>query len=588
MVKKSICYYFFIVFFVFCASLQAQNYKKTTIAGKEFYQYQVEKSEGFYSITRKFGVTQDELIKYNPELKDGLKVDQIIFIPIKNETAPTPAPAASLSPLPAQLERATIEHIVDKKETVYSISKMYHVDIDTIYKYNPEAKTKIKKGDVIKFPVRAIRRDDIKKQDSEQQYNLHVVVQKETVFGISRQYGLSVEELYGLNPELQKNGLKTGDVIKVSRKQIEAAPVVEQPQVKQSGSALRVAFLLPFMLDAEKTIAVSSNRFYDFYQGALMAIDSLRKTGVSVDVYTFDTNRNAEKLKSILLSPELKTVDLIIGPAYTDQIKPVADFAKANNIRMVVPFSSQTPETATNEYLFQYNTSQLLLNEETIDIFINTFKNKNIVLLKFQDPPAVSVKNFTDSLAKRLNEKGIAFKEKRILNDSIPTFSLNNFLVNNKENIVLLATSNMAVLGRILPVLNNAEKEFSLFGFPEWVQYGRAKDEIFIRDTYIASPFFLDMQNNNVSRFFADYYENFGNENTVSLPYYNLLGYDITFYFLTGIKKFGQNFEKNLNKANTKPLQGEFKFEKINGGGYMNKNQFLIKYRGDSKKKLNP
>lgn len=588
MVKNSISSYFFIVFFVFCFSLQAQDYKKTTIAGKEFYQYQVEKSEGFYSITRKFGVTQEELIKYNPELKDGLKVDQIIFIPIKNGAAPTTSPAASLSPLPAQLERATIEHIVDKKETVYSISKTYHVDIDTIYKYNPESVSRVRKGDVIKFPVRAIRRDDIKKQDSEQQYNLHVVAQKETVFGISKQYGVTIEDLYNFNPELQKNGLKTSDVIKVSRKQVEAAPVVEQPQVKQSdGSTLRVAFLLPFMLDADKSIAVSSNRFYDFYQGALMAIDSLRRTGVSVDVYTFDTNRNAEKLKSILLSPELKTVDLIIGPAYTDQIKPVADFAKANNIRMVAPFSSQTTETAANEYLFQYNTSQLLLNEETINIFINTFKTKNIVLLKFQDPPAVAVKNFTDSLTKRLNEEGIAFKEKRILNDSIPTFSLNNFLVNNKENIVLLATSNMAVLGRILPVLNKAEKEFSLFGFPEWIQYGRAKDEIFIRDTYIASPFFLDMQNNNVSRFFTDYYGNFGNENTVNLPYYNLLGYDITFYFLTGIKKFGQNFEKNLNKVNTKPLQGGFKFEKINDGGYMNKNQFLIKYKGDTKTKLN-
>ena len=70
-------------------------------------------------------------------------------------------------------------------------------------------------------------------------------------------------------------------------------------------------------------------------------------------------------------------------------------------------------------------------------------------------------------------------------------------------------------------------------------------------------------------------------------PHYNLLGYDITLFFIAGFAKFGNNLESNLDKIGVETLQTRFKFEKITpAGGYMNKNIFLVKHKGNEKIKL--
>ncbi len=586
--------YFLIIFIFLGTVLQAQDYKKVTISGKDFYQYQVEKSEGFYSIGRKFGVTQEEILQYNPDLKNGLQVGQVILIPVKTNTtntATTPVPVAT-STLPLSIQRATIEHEVEKKETVYSISQLYHVDIDTIYKYNPEAKDKLKKGTILKFPVSSLNKEEIKKETADKKYNLHTVAEKETLYGISKQYNVSLDDLLNLNPELKSRSVKVGEVIRISSKpssytEATANEAGKSQPVYTDGKTIKIAFLLPFMLDSEEHVQ-ASDKFFDFYQGALLAIDSLKKTGVSVDVYTYDTDRNLDKIQQILLAPELKTVNLIIGPAYTEQIKPVADYAKANRIKLVIPFSSKTEETLTNDFVCQFNTSQDVLNEEAIDIFTSAFKDKNIIILKFQETLSASIKNFADSLPKKLTEKAIAYKEKNVPNDGILVYSIDKLLIPEKENIVLVESTNPVTLSKIMPALNSStEKTFSLYGFSEWTQLAKTQEEIFIHDTYITSPFYIDFQDKSVKSFFSTYLSAFGNETSMSIPYYNLLGYDITFYFLHGISKYGDKLDKNFNKINITTLQTGFNFEQVNdNGGYMNKNLFLIKYSNNTKKKV--
>ena len=55
-----------------------------------------------------------------------------------------------------------------------------------------------------------------------------------------------------------------------------------------------------------------------------------------LDLYSYDTHNNTSSIKNILDRSELKSMDIIFGPAYPDQVKPVAEFAKKNNIRLVV------------------------------------------------------------------------------------------------------------------------------------------------------------------------------------------------------------------------------------------------------------
>ena len=158
-------------------------YKTQTIDGVEYYIYPVKRSEGLYRISVNFGVTQEEIIRLNPEVKDGLRAGQLLFIPKKTPQAQptqqstsgqthTPPPvdliAASLAgshatPPPAapQPTASTPQpgnepnfyyHKVLPKQTLYSLSKQYGVRQDDIIRYNPQAATGLRAGEVLLIP----------------------------------------------------------------------------------------------------------------------------------------------------------------------------------------------------------------------------------------------------------------------------------------------------------------------------------------------------------------------------------------------------------------------------------------------------
>ena len=111
------------------------NYPKKVINGKQYYEYVVQKSEGFYSISKKFGVTEEEIKSVNPGTENGLTLNSTILIPVKADSY--------------------ITHVVDKKETLYSLSKKYDVTYDDLYALNPSLKTDgLKYGTEIKIPTK--------------------------------------------------------------------------------------------------------------------------------------------------------------------------------------------------------------------------------------------------------------------------------------------------------------------------------------------------------------------------------------------------------------------------------------------------
>ena len=171
------------------------------------------------------------------------------------------------------------------------------------------------------------------------------------------------------------------------------------PEIKPTNK-VKLAILLPFDLNAEVRDA-NMNRFMEFYEGSLLAIDSLRKTGLSVEVNTFDIGKTQSQLTSVLAKPEMKTVDIIIGPAYTSQITSIGEFAKENKIKVVVPFSPNIKELATNKYIFQVISPQDDLTEPVTREFCRLFANKEIAIVRFN-----RVEEDIDSLKIRIDKYG--------------------------------------------------------------------------------------------------------------------------------------------------------------------------------------
>ena len=99
-------------------------------------------------------------------------------------------------------QESYIEHKIQKGETAYFIAQKYKVSVDEIYKLNPESQTGIKDNQIIKIPVHSAGKQN--------QQTTHIVGAKETLYGLSKQYNVSVEALQNANSEILAGGLQIG------------------------------------------------------------------------------------------------------------------------------------------------------------------------------------------------------------------------------------------------------------------------------------------------------------------------------------------------------------------------------------------
>lgn len=217
---------YFIVVFLFCGF---------TSFGQKVIKHKVKSGESIYSIARKYDVTEKEIYELNPNLKNkvlGLKT--IVEIPnkkYKEEAKKPKEPKKEVlvsAPTNAPVEVANgqfLTHLVTPKQTLYSISKLYGVSMETICDMNPELKTgNLKIGAKLKIPnthynpnvveeVKNTTKVPVEEpkvvENTQATKVIHKVQPKETLYRISKQYGVSIRELQLMNPSIG-SGLPVG------------------------------------------------------------------------------------------------------------------------------------------------------------------------------------------------------------------------------------------------------------------------------------------------------------------------------------------------------------------------------------------
>lgn len=173
----------------------------------------VQKGETLYSISKKYKVPVSQLEQLNPAAKNGLSIHSVLQISANNEA-----------------EVGVEEHKVMPKETLFGLSKKYNISIENLKQLNPSIESEgLKIGTVLrlsnsknysipeKLSVEKPKRK--KEKNSELQEVYHTVLPKETKYGLSKKYKISITELEQLNPQI-KNELAAGTriVIQTSQK----------------------------------------------------------------------------------------------------------------------------------------------------------------------------------------------------------------------------------------------------------------------------------------------------------------------------------------------------------------------------------
>ena len=597
---------------------------KVLIDGEKYYIHIVKKGETLYSISKAYNILQKEIALENPGVFHGLKEGQSLKIPIIEEK----------NGFEEESSDKFIFHTVGKNQTLYSLSIKYNVSVKKIIKYNPDSEKSLQIGQILKIPkaeADLVQEIYIIEDDK---YFYYEVEKKQTLFSLSKMYDVEIEKIINANPVLKERGLKVGEIIKIPKVQ----PKLERDTLQSDfvfkdtlffvedtllivdsiafpcdsfnydlyAEPFNVALLMPFYLEANDTIEVNEGtvkeekRIYpnlkhilELYEGTLLAIDSLRKNGLSINIYIYDTKNDTNKVNEIIKASEFEAMDLIIGPVYSSNLRIVADFAKQHKINIVSPLSPKSDFLSHNPYTFQVYPS-LSVQLEQVTKFLYKFREKNIIVVHNEGKQDLKLnkiykKKLIESFFYHHNADYIFYNEVSFKENGIK--GVKDVLSDSLENIIIIPSTEQVFVSDIIAQLNNilvennsdtttGSFEIILFGFPAWKRFESIETE-YLHDLqlHLFTTFYVDYSNENVKNFIRKYRKIYKAEPTR----YSFQGYDIMFYFLNALKNYGKNFHLCLSSQDftfiKSGLQSDYNFIKIGEhSGFENNAVSIIKY----------
>ena len=568
----------------------------------------VTQGQGLYSISRMYGVTEDDIIKLNPGSEKVIRTGQELRIPNRKQ------PASGKF------------HTVQKGETLYRLAVQNRISVKELCDANPGLSAEnFKIGQVITIPAPSDEdplastienagesapqeiRTDIRtiQSDTATFKTTHVVKRRETIFRICRNYGITQEEFLKANPEYKYNKLKQGVVVKIPFSQKETAQrkqrineaqnrmqsipdstlfFMNETQLEEvTDGVITAALILPFSLD--DSASTMQKQMIEFYQGMLLALDKLKDEDVSVNLKVFDSQADGTSLQPLIESGKLDDADIIFGPRWTNQITEMARWSTAHQVPLVLPMNAGADDVFNNPYVFQLNTPQSYFNQEIYNHFLEQFPNPNVIIM---DADEFRRNEFIDGLKTVMADHNIPYST---LDIDTAYQELMDTLAPDKQNIMIINSSSSGPLNTLLPVLQlitrtkAPEIETHLFGYPEYQIYAQDHlDELYEVDTWFYSWFYTNNMLKESVDFNALFRRSFSRQMLVSYPSFASYGYDTGYYFLKGIATYGKDFENHLNEIKTDPVQMGFKFERVNNwGGFINRKVFFVHFSNEYK-----
>ena len=582
---------------IFCSLLLAGacSFGVNAQENQSYFLHTIEKGQSLYSIASMYNISQADIVKLNPGSDDKIYVGRTLRIPRTD----------------ANSQKETF-HTIESGETLYRLTVKYNVSAKDICDANPGLSAEnFRIGQVIRIPsstdaatattnntglsaTSPTGNTSVQAPVQSRCRDMHKVKRKETVFSISRKYGITEAELIAANPELQgENKIKKGSFLCIpypsTQIQQNTHPQATAPsdselfsENKKSNEriiVIKAAVILPFLSDgasnSESAIMVED------YEGFLMAVDSLKRTGTSIDLFTYSTGPSTSSLNSILGKNEMKDMDIIFGPLHQQHIKPLADFADKHDIRLVIPFTSKDNTVFRNPSVYQINTPQSYLYSEVYDHFVRQFPNANVIFIEASQDTKDKAE-FIKGLKEELRNRSIPTKS---LKEDATVESMKAVLRNDRENIFIPTSGSNITLIKILPQLTLLVREqpdsrVHLFGYPEWQTYTKDHLEAFFElDTYFYSSFYTNNLLPAAITFTKSYRKWYGKEMDERYPKFGMLGFDTGYFFLKGLSRYGSGLEKNLDKMDLVPIQTGFKFQRVNNwGGFINRKVFFVRF----------
>ncbi|MDT8411128.1 MAG: LysM peptidoglycan-binding domain-containing protein [Vicingaceae bacterium] len=587
---------------------QSDSLEIHKIKGKEYYIHVVSKGESLYAIHKKYEVPIDVIKSENPSVNDGLSIGEKIFIPVNKHQEEPSYPNGNLIQHKV-LAKQTLYSIakiynVSVKEIIAANPNMSEkIEEDQLINI-PVKQIKQEKD-----------KKDTNTLIKPSGWKVHQVKKGETLYSLSKLYEVSIDSIKIVNNGLTE-GLKENEKIFIPIKQnrigqfqmhkdtlsANLKEILQQAFDSTEKNHFTIALMLPFYVEQNKEITENLNALEDktiypksrfaieFYNGFLFALDSISTPEKSFEVLVYDTNGDDSlRIQKILKQIEDKPLDLIVGPLYRSNYEVIAQYGKRKYTPVVSPVKQPNKLLLGNEMAFKAIPSQANVVECISTLLVDSFKTANIIALEHASSPE---KSLIESLHK-------AYKNKMLLNidDTLAFTPINKLKIDKnfadlvakfsptKNNVIFIPSSKQAYITELFTYLTTTlnKREYkdytiTLIGLEEWLTYENIELSSFdLLNVYLPVHNYTDYKDSTT----IEVINKFIKAKEFHPSIVSLLAFDMAYYFGTCLKNYGSIINPVItNSFNHKGISINFNFKKTGiESGFENQSSFLIHYQ---------
>lgn len=341
-------------------------------------------------------------------------------------------------------------------------------------------------------------------------------------------------------------------------------------ELRAQEAPIKIAVFAPIYLDS----AFSGNNFklgntnlpkyllpgLEFYNGVMMAIDSLNAEGVNAEVLIYDSKQSESAIQEILAKPELATVSLIIASFNNrNEIKPLADFALSKKIALISETYPNDGGVTENPYFVLIN-STLRTHIDALYKYLQRFHSTdNLIWVKRKGALEDMIQGFFTELQKKTPSLALRIKTLEMV-DSLNQQSLLAGLDSNRNNVLICGSLNEPFGTAIVKAMaDNKDYKATVIGMPTWDSFkDLTKPEYKSVEIIYSSPYFFPRTDKTAVSISNKYRNKFQSRPSDQV----FKGYESMYHFTKLLIKHKEAFLNNLSDKSFKVFN-EFDLQPI-------------------------
>lgn len=546
-----------------------------SISGKQYYMHHVKRGETLYSLSKAYHVTEAEIIKLNPEINElGLQADMVIGIPVVIVDEPqSEKPSVSTLPI-SEDDEVGDGYIIHTAKEVWKTKRFvseWGIDEDEFRMLNPSVGSRIFEGQKVLIPMPGVHAGD-------------------TLIPVSPISVVEEDTVIAENPDTRPFELPS------------EMPMECYASSANANKTYRVALLVPLYLSdiekldlskerIEKTKSARVLKFLQFYEGFMMAADSLTEHyGMRLELTVIDVNENVAGAQEAVNQLRSEPVDLIVGPFFSRSFAVVQEYAQQHNIMIVNPMSERESILAGAPNVLKLKPSAQAMATELADMIKMHYPKAKVTLLvenSLGDSAVVNAieralreavapevqlsnaemlemigkesrrRNMGKKMLSTLEVEGQIFST-RVLEENpngviyfnnpmlrlsssesdISTFK--NGLSSARDNVLIAYGSDIVFATTILNNVNKSAQKYpiTLVGLPNWTEH----DNLLVENLLNMNAIYFDdhFVNYNDS-VVMDFVDSFREKYDCDPLPYAFEGFDVGWYFMNALMRYGSH-----------------------------------------------